>query len=140
MRDFVTGYMDKALFNLPEVIEQARADFASEQAADLRFDTIVGTGFSGSVVVPMLARALEVDFLLVRKPNDGSHHNGRLLGRLGQRWLFVDDFISSGATHERVRAEVAEASLDRNLVTREVGTYSYAWDGPVTNRLKITSD
>lgn len=51
---FNTGYMDRALDDLPTIIEEA-----VENLRGVDFDTIVGTGFSGGVVIPALAMRLE---------------------------------------------------------------------------------
>lgn len=103
-----TGYMDTALD--PEGLA-AVIDRAKKALADVDFDTMVGTGFSGGVVIPALAMAMGKSFVLVRKEEDTSHHGpGRLLGHLGRRWIFVDDFISTGKTRQRVLDKVAEAA------------------------------
>jgi len=105
MSEFKTYYMDHAVFNLAEVIEAAQ-----ENLADVDFDTLVGTGFSGSIVIPALALAMGKNFVLIRKETDDSHHGkGRLVGKLGERWIFVDDFVSSGRTRKRVIQKVQEA-------------------------------
>jgi orotate phosphoribosyltransferase len=112
-----TYYMDDALFNLPEVIE-----IAQERLAGVDFDTLVGTGFSGGIVIPSLALALGKKFVLIRKETDDSHHGrGRMLGELGERWIFVDDFVSSGRTRRRVIDKVEEVDSD----TEYVGQYMY---------------
>lgn len=72
------------------------------------FDTLVGTGVSGAVIVPTLARLLGVDFAIVRKENDGSHGWHKIEGVMGERWLFVDDLVSSGATVRRVQQLIQE--------------------------------
>lgn len=118
---FNTYYMDNALFNLAEVIETAK-----ERLADVEFDTLVGTGFSGGIVIPSLALALGKQFVLIRKETDDSHHGrGRLLGQLGSRWIFVDDFVSSGKTRQRVIEKVQEAAEDASVPTTMVGQYMY---------------
>jgi orotate phosphoribosyltransferase len=112
-----TWYMDNALFGLPEVIETAK-----ERLANVDFDTLVGTGFSGGVVIPALALAMGKKFVLIRKETDDSHHGGgRLLGELGNKWVFVDDFVSSGRTRQRVIDKVEEVESD----TEYVGQYMY---------------
>lgn len=128
---FTTSYMDTAIFDLGSVL-----DTAAERLADVDFDTLVGTGFSGGLVIPALALRLGKKFVLIRKEDDDSHHGGgRLLGELGARWIFVDDFISSGHTRRRVAekigAALAEAKSWGTRADREtyettfVGQYMY---------------
>lgn len=118
---FRTYYMDEAVFNLSEVIETAK-----QRLADVDFDTMVGTGFSGSIVIPSLALALGKKFVLIRKETDDSHHGkGMLVGQLGEKWIFVDDFVSSGKTRQRVIDKVAEWSADYDVDTELVGQYTY---------------
>lgn len=134
MTEFKTYYMDTALFDLQEVI-----DTAQERLADVEFDTLVGTGFSGGIVIPSLALAMGKKFVLIRKETDDSHHGkGRLLGQLGNRWIFVDDFTSSGRTRKRVIDKVAEGIEDNRIYgvlpnVRMVGQYlyvNYSDEGP----------
>lgn len=120
---FRTWYMDEALFNLSDVIETAK-----DRLKDVDFDTLVGTGFSGGIVIPSLALALGKKFVLIRKETDDSHHGrGRLLGQLGEKWIFVDDFVSSGMTRRRVIQKVSDAVEDRGEKVRTtcVGEYMY---------------
>lgn len=118
---FRTGYLDRAIDDLDGVIADAREDLL-----DADFDTLVGTGFSGSLVVPALALAMGRKFVLVRKESDDSHHGpGRLIGNLGQRWIFVDDFISSGATCDYVFEKITIAAQAESVRTEKVGNYQY---------------
>jgi hypothetical protein len=122
--EFRTGYMDKALTEqgLRGIIEDAQADLAG-----VDFDTLVGTGFSGGVVIPALALAMGKNFLLIRKENDDSHHGpGLSIGNLGARWIFVDDFVSLGRTKERVFKKVVSGAHWRDHDTEYVGDYLYA--------------
>jgi adenine/guanine phosphoribosyltransferase-like PRPP-binding protein len=118
---FKTNYMDVALDDLGGVIERAKIKLAG-----VDFDTLVGTGFSGSVVVPALALAMGKYFVLIRKPKDGSHHNGRAIGYLGQRWIFVDDFVATGATRDRVKQAVRACEYETGHQTVMVAEYHYA--------------
>ncbi len=118
---FRTYYMDDAVFNLSAVIETAK-----ERLANVEFDTLVGTGFSGSIVIPSIALALGKNFVLIRKESDDSHHGGgRLLGQLGKRWIFVDDFVSSGRTRLRVINKIEEAVRVNSNKSEFVGQYMY---------------
>lgn len=119
---FMTYYMDDALFRLESVI-----DHAMEDLSDVDFDTIVGTGFSGGIVIPSLALIMGKKFALIRKDTDDSHHGSGLpVGEIGDRWIFVDDFIASGKTRKRVIKRVDDF-LDMWEGTSEmVGQYMYA--------------
>ena len=106
-----------------EVIETAQ-----RRLANVDFDTMVGTGFSGGIVIPSLALAMGKKFVLIRKDTDDSHHGkGRMLGELGERWIFVDDFVSSGKTRKRVIGKIAEAEDEwyHKIKTEMVGQYMY---------------
>jgi len=119
---FQTYYMDTAVFDLAEVIETAQ-----KRLADVDFDTMVGTGFSGGIVIPALALAMGKKFVLIRKETDDSHHGGgRMLGDLGERWIFVDDFVSSGRTRMRIIEKVEENTrYGDEAKPTFVGQYTY---------------
>jgi orotate phosphoribosyltransferase len=121
MARFNTFYMDDALFHLPQVLERA-----GRELKDVDFDTLVGTGFSGSIVIPALALRMGKKFALVRKETDDSHHGkGLLVGEIGDQWIFMDDFVSSGRTRLRVIKKVEEflALAEEEAVL--VGQYMY---------------
>lgn len=120
---FNTGYMDNAVFDLQGVLREATSILKPVRH---EFDTLVGTGFSGGVIIPALALRLNRKFVLIRKETDDSHHgSGRLLGELGERWIFVDDFVSSGKTRNRVIEKVEAAALLHDHKTTLVGNYYY---------------
>lgn len=126
--DFHIRYMGAATYDLPRVL-----DLAERHLAEVDFDTIVGTGFSGSIVIPALALKMQKKFLLVRKEEAKTHHRGKVAGELGERWIFVDDFICSGQTRTRVMRVVREAVREWNSwrveaerqSTEMVGQYLY---------------
>lgn len=121
---FPCSYLQDALFDLPAVL-----DHATRALEDVDYDTLVGTGFSGGIVIPALALVLEKRYVLVRKDTDDSHHGkGRLIGSLGRRWVFVDDFVSTGATRTRVVDKIEQAAAIEGHSTEMVGEFMYASD------------
>src|SRR5689334_663398 len=94
----------------------------------VEFDTIVGTGLSGTLVVPFLAYFTNKHFLIIRKQDDRSTHSSTPgEGALGSRWLFVDDLIASGQTQKRVKEVVNSISAAGEFETEYVGMYLYNW-------------
>lgn len=79
----------------------------------IKFDTLVGTGMSGALIVPNLARILKCNWFIVRKPSEKAHSSNIGEGTLGQRWLFVDDLIDMGETFNRV-AEAIDDLVKRH--------------------------
>lgn len=113
------GYFNKAVDDVDGVIERAK-----QHLATVDFDTFVATGLSGTCMATVLAHAMGKHFLILRKHDDHSTHDGnRAVGRLGERWLFLDDFVSSGATRRRVHEQMSE------LLTRHGDTVE--WDDSV---------
>ena len=121
---FNTGYLDLAFQDPNEVIRLAKRKLGRARVLD-EFDTLVGTGFSGGLIVPMLANELDKNFVLIRKPRDNSHHSGQMVGVLGERWLFVDDFTSSGTTLKRVQRIVKANATRQYHETEFIGAYFY---------------
>lgn len=103
----------------------ALISFADDELAGVGFDTLVGTGLSGTIVVPMLARHLGKHFLIIRKDNDGSHSDLPAEGTLGKRWVFVDDFIETGMTLGRVWNKVHKLSAEADFESEFVGVAEY---------------
>lgn len=89
------------------------AKWAREQLPS-SVDTLVGTGMSGTLIVPRLAERLGLAWGVVRKPGVSSHAGSTTFyeGQMGRRWAFVDDFICSGDTLFRVLEEVHNEFLN----------------------------
>lgn len=120
---FETHYMDNAVFDLVDVLKEAVEELTPHFD---EFDTLVGTGFSGALVIPALALKLGKDFVLIRKEDDDSHHGGgELVGRLGRRWIFVDDFSATGQTRRRVTQKIEETAKINGFETTHVANYFY---------------
>lgn len=92
---------------------------------DIDYDTMVGQGLSGALVIPTLARSLGKFWMIVRKPDDKTHSDYKAEGTLGRRWIFVDDLIQSGATRLRVQEAVKKQAFDWRFETEYVGAYLY---------------
>jgi hypoxanthine phosphoribosyltransferase len=90
----------------------------------VEFDTIVGTGVSGSVVVPLIAGHLGKDYAIVRKERS-PHDSGLVVGNVGHKWIFVDDFVSSGATLTRVKS--AMLSLQCGMYVEDNSAWGQTW-------------
>lgn len=83
---------------------------ALSKVAD-QFDSILVTGLSGTVPGSILAYRLNKNLVVVRKDSESSHGQS-VEGTLAGRHIIIDDFVSSGATinrllrHERIRNRV----------------------------------
>jgi len=98
-----------------DMIEDAR-----QHLAGVEFDTFVATGLSGTCAATVLAYALGKNYLILRKEDDTSTHDGRrAFGVLGERFIFLDDFVSSGETRRRVLRQLTQ------VIEQERG---YDWD------------
>ena len=104
---------------------QYNLDRARHKLRDLHFDTIVVRGVSGLVFGSMLALAMQKGVTVVRKPGESTHSNYGVEGLIPDthldRWLIVDDFISTGST---MRAIVERMDFAPGLV----GIYLFAHD------------
>lgn len=103
-----SGYTREALdHDLSDLVEKAKDSLPSD------VDTLVGTGLSGTLVVPHLGRALGLYWGIMRKPSDfegrSSYAHEVYEGSLGRKWALVDDFVSSGDTVIRVLKQMTEA-------------------------------
>ncbi len=123
-----SGYFDRAFGDVDVIADEMRVALE-----EVEYDTMVGTGLSGTLVVPTLARALGKYWAIVRK-EVSVHASGLIEGEIGQSWLFVDDFISSGETFRRVRNVIYDLKVydgyDRvSFQTKCVGSYEYERNG-----------
>jgi hypothetical protein len=95
----------------------------------IEFDTIVGRGSSGMLIVPLVAQILGKKWFIVRKDEEvqSSHDSScKWMGDLGNRWIFLDDFCSSGQTFRKVRDGVKAAVKE---ATASYQSFGYPPDG-----------
>jgi len=113
-------YLKDAFAPTKEMVGVAR-----DMLKGVEYDTLIGTGLSGALVIPIIARALRKNYAIVRKGRDGTHSRNKIEGRIGERWVFVDDLISTGNTRSRVKAAVKKECKDEGHETTYVGSYFY---------------
>ena len=100
-----TSYLSTIFYpeTFPKTIE-ASLEVARRLKEERGFDTIAFSGMSGAAMAFILANEMKLPLLCVRKKGESSHYvNGyedRILeGNLTtEKFLLVDDFISSGKT------------------------------------------
>lgn len=118
------SYLSLPLFNQKALIALARTKLKG-----VKFDTFVARGVSGCIAAPVLARAMRKQFLIVRKDGDGSHSTCRVEGRLGSRWVMVDDLVCTGDTAKAIGNRVAELCRKHAHTTEFMGCLLYDGSG-----------
>lgn len=118
--DCQCSYMEKIVLNPSQV-----ALDALDNLQGIEFDTMVGRGLSGALVIPKLADHFGVHWYIVRKPTDSSHSTLLGEGRMGRKWLFVDDLISSGTTLHHTTLAIEELCKRMNWQTEFAGAYLF---------------
>jgi len=91
------------------------------------FDSMVGIGNSGLLVMPILARHFDVPFFAMRKPGI-LHHNSKNTdgdGIIGRKWILVDDVKVTGSTIRYANQVIRKLTEERNFTTTYIGTYFY---------------
>lgn len=117
--DYSDTYM-RNVHNPDSLLEQA-----IHVLEEVEFDTFVGIGLSGTIAAVELARKMGKEYFIIRKPTDGSHSSKPAEGRLGKRWVFVDDLVSSGRTFSRVWDVIEGIRTSKGFGTEYVGAFLY---------------
>lgn len=114
------SYFDKALScTNRDLIDEMR-----RLTRGCKFDTIVGTGLSGTIFIARVAPGLGKKFAIVRKKDDQSTHSARRVeGEVGSRFIVADDFISSGNTLKHVLTVMSK----KHPAASFVGVYQYEY-------------
>lgn len=106
--------------------DEWQIQMAQNNLGQIDYDTMVGIGLSGALVVPVLAKALHKDWAIIRKPGESKHTAQPWEGTIGERWLFVDDFIATGATLRQVKVTIdTQFGARPDYRTALVGAYLY---------------
>lgn len=114
------SYLEPLIMEPEAVIRHFR-----QMMKGVKFDTLVGTGVSGTVAALLLARATRKHYAIVRKPSESTHSCNRIEGIVGRRWLFVDDLVCSGDTRHRVKKAMKHFCERHEWTTQYVGAYLY---------------
>lgn len=114
-------YMSRAFGDI-----EAMAHELEEKVSSDKYDTMVGTGLSGALVLPRLAATLGKRWAIVRKA-DGTHSSNPIEGEIGRKWLFVDDLICSGNTLIKVYSSVSDMCRKFDFPSEFVGMYGYQY-------------
>jgi adenine/guanine phosphoribosyltransferase-like PRPP-binding protein len=80
------------------------------------YDSIVCTGVSGMLVGPIVAYRLHKPLVVVRKEGTPSHTSKLVEGQLGNRYVFLDDFVSIGTTLRRVHKTLTDHDAEVKCV------------------------
>lgn len=115
-------YMIEAFGDIEVIADKLRQQVNSDE-----YDTIVGIGLSGALVIPRLANLLGKKWAIVRK-DDGTHSGNPIEGQIGRSWLFVDDLVASGRSREKVKAAVRRVTDNYGFKTNYIGTYQYHYN------------
>lgn len=107
----ISSYLMK-LFAQPELLVEEATLFLRSTPELRSVDTLIGRGMSGSLAVALLGAATGLCWAVVRKRGEVTHSSYEVEGRIGARWLFVDDFMSSGTTLRKTYAAVQEHLRD----------------------------
>lgn len=112
------GMSERDFSDLPHEVETACRNL--RQYGD-RFNTIIVQGVSGMCVGFPVALQLGKDIVVLRKEGEDCHDGFTLVGLIGigDRVLFLDDFINTGDTRKRCRRAVEDESA------KLVATYTY---------------
>lgn len=87
-----------------------------ELVQDVAFDAIVVSGTSGLILGGLLAQQYKKNLIVVRKNGHTTHTSRLIEGAFvpdeTNRCVFVDDFVDSGATVERVFRAIKDSGSD----------------------------
>lgn len=123
--DYLTKLFEQPDYMIEQFQKRMLERYHTAEAAAIEVDTLVGRGISGALTAQLLARATNRAFCVVRKSGDGTHSLNNLEGKLGKRWLFVDDLVCSGATLSTTKAVVARVAKYKGWHTQFIGAYTY---------------
>lgn len=112
----VACYLQNAIENFVNTVAMAARQI---KKSGVKFDAIAVTGYSAATIGSAVAFALGKKIIVVRKESENRHSQNKVEGERNQTFIFVDDFVASGATLDRVIENTALINCTC------VGMYSY---------------
>lgn len=102
--------------------------------AKLKFDSIAFSGYSGCAMAYPVGMLTGIPLICVRKDKENSHAATLVEGgkdRDHQKYLIIDDFVSSGTTIKRIMDEISKRDESQRQVMQRkckcVGVLLYTW-------------
>ncbi len=97
----------------------------------IEFDTVVGIGLSGMMLMPIIGSHYGCNMLALRKNGATDNHvydndiNRIGEGSLGKKWILIDDFVAGGGTADKAIRLVNEFADAFSHKTEFMGIYGY---------------
>lgn len=128
-------YYSRASFK-PQLLRR-HARRVARKLDELRAEAIVVIGHSGLIMGGAASLISGVPVFSVRKKDDGwSHSPGSALGVAEngpvERWVFLDDFVASGASFRRAASQVFEYDLVSTPLPVAILEYNSGVNGKLT--------
>ena len=113
---------------------QGSVELVAQRLKGIQYDTIVGCGVSGTILLFPLQARLGKHVAVIRKPNDGTHSMQNIEGTIGSRYVIVDDQVSSGATVRYIKEQIANQFVAHGKgKPRFVGVCSFLPDSVIAD-------
>lgn len=127
-------YHDNNFDDLPKVVNRVVRDLKPDKD---KFDSIVVIGLSGIVVGTPVSLKLGKPIIIIRKDRLDNHQKTLVVNgsRMGNRYLFLDDFVSTGKTVRKVRDTLSDSSY---APVQEIGQYLYATRSKIFYEIPMT--
>jgi hypoxanthine phosphoribosyltransferase len=118
------SYSKAAYGSVSQLIANAEMQLDGQ---DIQFDSMVGIGNSGLLVLPILARHFCVPFFALRKPGQISHNSKQPEGDgvIGHNWILIDDVKVLGNTINYAVKTIGKLARQHNFIACYRGTYLY---------------
>ena len=87
------------------VIKCALKDLRRRKHRD-KFDCIVVSGYSSTIIGSIIADRMNKDILIARKEGEPRNSHRVIDGMVGGKYIFLDDLVCSGATIKRIKDAV----------------------------------